>query len=260
MENNTPNYITPEEREELALCGITSRKQLLQIAPTSLWRDIQQARECFPSRHFVLTRERLLSLYDTPISVATDEEKRPGESLQEQVPAECPNDELNIVRSAPEVRFQQRTRNRQEDSSASSTVKQAVPLHSSVRCTHPFKAVMAALCTLTLTIPLISLVALPWMMLTNNLPAIPLEVLAGAVLVFPCLAYIIFARLATCPVCHMRVFRFAHYTRNREAHYLPLLGYNFTTALHMLIFWRYNCPACGTPVKFYGVKGHRTFR
>ena len=131
-------------------------------------------------------------------------------------------------------------------------------LHSPVRCTHRATAILAAFCTLFLLIPLGSVVVFPYLMLTDNMPDVPLWLLAVIVFVVPCLAYICIARRATCPVCHMRIFRYAHYTRNRAAHHLPLLGYNFATALHLLFFWRYNCPGCGTPIKLLGAKGHRT--
>lgn len=131
-------------------------------------------------------------------------------------------------------------------------------MHSPVRCTHRLTAILAAFCTLFLLIPLVSIVVFPYLMLTDNMPDMPLWLLAVIVFVVPCLVYMCVARRATCPVCHMRIFRYNHYIRNRAAHHLPLLGYNFATALHLLTFWCYNCPGCGTPIKLLGTKGHRT--
>lgn len=257
MSPDSFQQLTEQERAELKLCGITTLAQLERSSLQQIWNDLEQARCCFPDKTFCLTRERLQRLFAEPCNTTaaqaeTENENQPTDDADE--------DELTITRTPPQVRFQIRRNRSRQGIKPNDRKELPADMHSSVRCTHPVKAIMAALCTLTLIIPLASIVVLPWMMLTDNMPDISLELLAAAVLGFPCLAYMVFARLATCPVCHMRIFRFAHYTRNRAAHYIPLLGFNFTTALHMLTFWRYNCPACGTPVKFYGAKGHRTLR
>lgn len=248
-----------QELADLKLCGISSFAQLEKSTFEQIWSDLEQARSFFPERQFCLTRERLHALFSDSCPCVEQQAETPAPE-HTVLKTEEAHSALNIQRTPPEVRFQKRSNRSRQGVRPNSRKDMPIEMHSSVRCTHPVKAIMAAICTLTLTIPLASIVVLPWLMITDNMPPVSLEILAGSVLGFPCLVYIIFSRLATCPVCHMRIFRFAHYTRNRAAHRLPLLGYNFTTALHMLFLRRYNCPACGTPVKFYGVKGHRTLR
>lgn len=235
--------LNPAEREELALCGILSEEQLPKTTASQLCRDLEQARKFFPDKTFTLTPERIHALF-------------PKVEQQDET-----NDrQLHGWRSAePIAEF--RSRSHSSRSSASRHAhKQQFILHSPVRCTHRATAILAAFCTLFLLIPLGSVVVFPYLMLTDNMPDAPLWLLAVIVFGIPCAVYMFVARRATCPVCHMRIFRYAHYIRNRAAHHLPLLGYNFATALHLLFFWRYNCPGCGTPIKLLGAKGHRTQR
>ncbi len=235
--------LTPLEREELALCGISTPEQLRNCTVQQLLRDLNQAQQYFPDKSFTLTEERLSAI-----------------SLEEKPAAYTPTPSIGIpgLRSAkPTTGYKQRSYT-EEFKSRKKDAQNNVIMHSPVRCTHPFTALMAAFFTLFLLVPLISIVAFPVLMITDSMPDLPVEILGAIILVVPCLVYLLIARKATCPVCHMRIFRFSHYNRNRAAHYLPILGYNFTTALHVLFFWRYNCPGCGTPVKLTGTKGHRT--
>lgn len=236
--------LTPQEREELALCGISSNDQLKKCTVQQLIRDLQQAQTFFPDKQFTLTAVRISDI----LAVKPEGAYTPS-----------PTKPLGGLRSAsPTTGYKQRGRSHSATKDKKKEKKNNVIMHSPVRCSHPFIALMAAFFTLFLIVPVASIVVFPVLMATDNLPQIPLPVLAGIVFGVPCLVYVCIARRATCPVCHMRIFRFSHYNRNRAAHHLPLLGYNFTTALHLLFFWRYNCPGCGTPVKLTGTKGHRT--
>ncbi len=238
------NQLTPQEREDLALCGISSEEQLAKSSPLRLCKDLEQARRFFPERKFQLTEARILSLFSLS-PVKADEADT--------------DDDFGGRSSMPTTGFR---RHSQQHSTNTGKRDNGRPLimHSPVRCAHPFTAVLAAFCTMFLMIPLASVVVLPYLMITDQMPDIPVELLAIVVLAVPCAVYMFVARRATCPVCHMRIFRYAHYIRNRAAHHLPLLGYNFATALHILFFWRYNCPGCGTPIKLLGAKGRRTHR
>ena len=103
--------------------------------------------------------------------------------------------------------------------------------------------------TLLLIVPAVSIVALSVMMITDSLPAISLPVLLFASIIAPSLPYLLFSRMAHCPVCFLRIFSFGSYTRNRDAHYIPGLGYNAATALSILFRFRFVCPGCGTPIR-----------
>lgn len=244
---DTFDELSPQERDELALCGITSPTQLQNSSANRIMQDLEKAREFFPDKSFTLTGTRVNEIFSLYENFST----RPiiNEEELEHLP--------KPKRSLPTVGYKHHSGSKKEKSLTTSK-KRTEPQHSPVRCSHPFLTVFAALSTLILLVPIASIVVFPWLMLTNNMPNMPVEHLAALIFGIPCLLYIFIAYSATCPVCHMRIFRFSHYTRNRAAHHLPILGYNFTTALHMLLFWRYNCPGCGTPVRLIGRKGRKT--
>ena len=51
--------LTSQEREELALCGISSNDQLKKCTVQQLIRDLQQAQTFFPDKQFTLTAVRI---------------------------------------------------------------------------------------------------------------------------------------------------------------------------------------------------------
>lgn len=242
MQSDLFQHLTPQERDDLALCGISSQEQLSRTSSAQLIKDLEQARQYFPDRNFSLTREQIASLF--------------AESEQNSNQNNNSGEISSSRSSSPTTGYKRRTK----PAPADEKQNPKFILHSPVRCTHPFLALFAAFCTLFLLIPLASIVIFPVLMITDRMPDLPIEILAILVFGVPCLVYMFIARKATCPVCHMRIFRYNHYTRNHAAHHLPILGYNFATALHILLLWKYNCPGCGTPVKLIGSKGRRTHR
>lgn len=242
MEHNSYDSLTQAEREDLALCGITSEDQLAKNTATQLRRDLAQAKKFFPERSFALTDTRIKALFPEQLS-EPDSEKTQYETEGRSAESIANFKRRSQGLTAAEIK----KRN-----------KNNMIMHSPVRCTHRLTAILAAFCTLFLLIPLGSVAVFPILMLTDNMPNMPVWLLAVIVLGIPCAVYMFVAHRATCPVCHIRIFRFTHYTRNRAAHHIPFLGYNFATALHILFFWQYNCPGCGTPVKFLSSKGRRT--
>lgn len=241
MEQVPYDSLTTAEREDLALCGITSQDQLTRSTASALRRDLAQAKSFFPNRKFALTDEKINALLPS----------------QNPSPDEGDTCEKSGRSAEPIANFDRHSQRKAAESSRKRNMQNQM-MHSPVRCAHGVTAIMAAFCTLFLLIPLGSVIVFPYLMFTDNMPNMPLWLLAVIVFGIPCAVYMFVARRATCPVCHMRIFRFTHYTRNRAAHHLPLLGYNFATALHLLFFWRYNCPGCGTPIILLGSKGRRT--
>ena len=239
--------LTAQEQEEFSLCGISSPEQLAKTSVDAILDDLEKARSFFPDRKFVLTKARIKSIFHA----YQKENKRE--------PLDFTAVELNIQNVGPTTGLHSRSRSSKSDRDTQKIKKlhQKKVLHSQVSTNHPFLAYFAALSTLLLIVPAVSIFALPAMMVTNNLPDIPILHLAIALIVLPTLPYIFIGRAATCPVCHMRLFTFRHYARNRAANYIPLLGYNAATALHILFCLRYNCPGCGTPVKLGRRKGSR---
>lgn len=247
MEPFSFDKLSAQEREELLLCGITSPKQLSKIPVDDLFNDLESAKKFFPEKEFTLNKHSLQNLYLAALS----------DSQHDNL--DFPHVDLSIKNTGPTTGFRHGSRSK-EDLRETNRIKksnQKKILHSEVTASHPILACFASLGTLMLIIPAISVFALPIMMVTNKLPDIPVLYLAIALIVIPTLPYLFISRAATCPVCHMRLFTFRNYARNRAAHHMPILGYNAATALHILFCLRYNCPGCGTPVKLRRKKGSR---
>lgn len=58
--------------------------------------------------------------------------------------------------------------------------------------------------------------------------------------------YLSVAHSRKCSVCRTHLFSFRQYTRHKQAHHITLLGYVLATALHILLFRWFRCPACGS--------------
>ena len=234
-----------QTREELAICGISSSEQLARCNPAKIAAELKQARDFFPDRTFVLTETELHHLAADARSFTH------GEDSQEKLPS-------TRGKGLPTTRLHTHHSSHEKETDARSMHRSDVMLHTPVRSSHPWLALLTALSTLLLLVPMISIVGLVAMIITQTLPELPISLPTLAILsiALPCVPFLFFARLTTCPVCHIRIFRFSRYSRHRGAHYLPLLGYNMATALHLLFRAFYVCPGCGTPVKLIGAKKH----
>ncbi len=242
MEPDPFTKLTPQEIEELSLCGITSAAQMATTDPQEVLEDLEKAQRFFPGRNFTLNSTKLQAIYDLcrpALNVDADSES---------------DSALKIENVGPTTRFRtgRRPKDQVKEERRLKKYHQKKIMHSPVCTNHPVLAIFASFGTLLLAIPAVSIVMIPILMLTNNLPDIPLPILAGSIIIAPCLPYLFISRAATCPVCHMRLFTFRDYARNRAANYLPGLGYNVATALYIIFCLRYNCPGCGTPVKLFG--------
>ena len=247
MEADPFSKLTEKEAEELSLCGITTAVQLAKTPPEVILQELETAKRFFPEKNFTLNKSKLQAIHEMCLPVLNDESNGSGANL-------------NIENVGPTTGFRTKRRSKTDIIKEQKLKKfhQKKIMHSPVCTNHPLLAIFASLGTLLLAIPAVSIVVLPILMITNNLPDFPLPLLAFGLIVLPCVPYVFISRAATCPVCHMRLFTFRDYARNRAANYIPGLGYNVATALHTLFCLRYNCPGCGTPVKLIGKhKGHR---
>lgn len=61
--------------------------------------------------------------------------------------------------------------------------------------------------------------------------------------------YLFVSYSCNCRICGQKCFVPRNCLKNRKAHRVPLLGYTFAVALHMLAFRWFRCPYCGTPVR-----------
>lgn len=245
MEQDILSTLTPQERDDLALCGITSDAQLARSTAEILCKDLQTARVYFPEREFCLNDARIQALFRISTTESAEE---PGESV----------DTLPPIHKDPLPRAGFKTSGNKASEAKTKRIRNhSVVMHNPVRCSRPFTTLFSAIATLFLLVPLLSIIVFPYLLITDQLPWISVHFLAAIILIIPGLIYLLAGSRANCPVCHIRLFQFKHYNRHRAAHYLPLLGYNFATALHILFCWSYNCPGCGTPVKFLGKRRHR---
>lgn len=244
MDESLFQQLTEQEVYELSLCGISSESQLLKTDVNTILKDLATAQEFFPDKHFSLTKEKLEALLGTQATVEATETAE-ADNADEENEA----DTFKVENVGPTTGFRRSSSERTRKQIQKANKAHQKILHSSVRTSHPWGAVFAAMSMLLLIVPALSTVALSFMMLTDSLPGIPLPVLVFVFIIAPSLPYLVFSRTAQCPVCHIRIFSFGNYTRNRAAHYIPGLGHNAATALNLLFKFRFICPGCGTPVR-----------
>lgn len=249
------------ERDELALCGITSAEQFARCTENSLKHDIFQLKDFFPEHTIVLTEERLHTIF--------------GDEPEEQHKAAF---SFGKEGSTPAVQFKHKRNLREElmhekDAEEQEHRRQAHDHHRSpaeklermhglsshfhaIRCSHPYRVYFGAWATLLLIVPLFALLAVPVMILTGELEG-GKPIYYGAAFVALILPWFLIARSVQCGVCHIPLYKFGNYPHNRAAHHLPLLGYTITTALHIIFLFWFRCPACGTPMKLSGSRRHK---
>ncbi len=253
MDSTPFQKLTEQEAYELSLCGISSESQLLKADINTILKDLETAQKYFPDKRFTLTKEKLESILGTQAiqeePVATTEADETSEA-----------DFLEIENVGPTTGFRRSSQERTKREMQKTKKAHQKILHSTVRTSHPWTTLFAAMSTLLLIVPAVSVVALLIMMATDTLPDISLILLVLATIIAPSLPYLLLSRIALCPVCHIRTFTFGNYTRNRAAHYIPGLGYNAATALSILFRFRFVCPGCGTPIRLTRSKARENKR
>lgn len=244
------NNLTAQEIQELSYCGISSSLQLFRTTPDAILKDLEKAREFFPEKTFTLDKPALERIF----AQLSGDTERP---VIEDTPDDLANfKKISLLRTPVGAKkelpplLEKRIKKRNQEKI----------LHSPVHAIRPLIYFLATFSYLLLIIPLATAIILPFMSLTKvqlDLP-LPLSQMVVICIILPILPYLVTSRRATCPVCHMRVFSFKRYNRNRAAHHIPLLGYNAALALNILFRWQYHCPACGTPVKIrFGRKSRK---
>lgn len=254
--------LSQAEREELALCGITSAEQLQRCTAESLMRDLAQLQDFFPNHEPVLSEERVMLL-----NTAEPEEQEPISSdFAPETTGGAPavqfkhkkNLREEILAEQEAERTPRRTKKQKNNLSAAEKLERRHGLSKhfhAIRCSHPARVYFGALATLLLSVPFCALLIIPGMILTGEIEGgslISYAVAFGA-LVLP---WLMIARRAECSVCHIPLYRFGNYPHNRHAHHLPLFGYTIATALHILFLFWFRCPACGTEMKISGRRSH----
>lgn len=255
--------LTPAEKEELSLCGITTEAQLHRCTAETLQQDLEHLRSFFPDRTPVLTTERVAALL--PKVQEEDEEDASGDFIPRAtaVPPAAQfkrkkNLREEILREREEAEAERRRKGEARNLSTSEKLERMHGLSKhfhAIRCSHPLRVYFGAWATLLLIIPFFALLAIPTMLLTGDIDS-GKPLYYGAAFAALVLPWFLIARNAECGVCHIPLYRFGNYPHNRDAHHLPLLGYTLTTALHIIFLFWFRCPACGTMLKINTRSSH----
>lgn len=251
------------ERREHQLCGISEDAQLNKTTVARLWKDLQQAHEFFPDKEFVLTEERLKQiLSEAPEIIAEADEK-------EQTPPKA--NALVIERRPAKSDFFHTVSTDGRDANMNPETTAERIMHAekvnglsrdfhAICCIHPHRVYMGAAATALLLPAMIALVVVPILLIYGYAPLGKDPKMYGAALAALVLPYYFFLHLAHCSVCHIKLFTFRPYPHHKGTHNLPILGPTFATALHILVFFQFRCPACGTQMKLFGRSSSRRRR
>lgn len=254
--------IPPHIRRQLELCGITSDAQLAGGVASLIRQDLQTAKLFFPEEDISLTEEEL----ETLIHQAKTIYGLP-EIQQEPLPPVKPLPEFAKVVTIVEEESILSTAEQDEAEQAAETEAFLEQLKSTgkhkgsrvpITCGHPFLLLFGAFATLLIPFFMLSLIGLPYMFLLSDYRPLGenelIYILIAFSLVIP---HLLTVRLVHCSVCHMNFFTFRNYPYHSKAHKLPLLDVPISTALRIIFFLRYTCPACGTEQKLFGKRSHK---
>lgn len=268
MNDNLSDFLSAGEIRDLALCGITTPDQLKKVKAETLWQDLQKAQEFFPDHRLTLTQSRLARICGEGAAEAAPVKRYQQSATWANLDMKARGQVLAQMKYPHQVEEAEAEEEddddiTEDDEQLGLPIKKAQHVSGlsksfhAVHCTHSWLTYFGALATVLL-IPAICCLGIVPTMLLQGIVAEPIHlVYAGAACFVLMLPYIIYSRITTCSVCHMRIFSFKNYGRNRAAHHLPILGYTIPTALHILLFFQYRCPACGTTQKLFARSRHR---
>lgn len=265
--------LTAAELEDLKLCGITSPAQLKRFSAAAVWADVQKAREFFPNHRFALTEERLQQI------CCGEEEQEVFETKLNKGASAWDNLVIQATRTSTTGFKRRHHRGEQPDApqQEAPTVQQDSPLSQAealdaeelaedirpaqrvsglsknfhaIHCNHSWATYFGAIAAWLVIPSLAAMVLVPVLLLNGG--DTQKVITYGVVAILLGVPHVFLSRMATCSVCHIGIFSFRNYPRNKAAHHLPLLGYTLATALHVLLFFQFRCPACGTQMKLFG--------
>lgn len=110
----------------------------------------------------------------------------------------------------------------------------------------PFRTWLAAASVLLFFVSILFSIAVTTLVLLNGERGWLIISLCFGPWLLALILYLSLALPRKCSVCRAHIFSFKKYTRNKTAHYIPLFGYVFATALHIFLFRWFRCPACGS--------------
>lgn len=257
--------LTEQERKTLKLCGITTTAQLARVTAADLAADIAKAQQFFPDEVSDFDPQRLEWICSASAACKPDT----GRDVQEkQLSQQAEDRGVFLKRLKPILRA--RYGNREQKGTGEKKVNRRgagdskkhshfIPIDAPIFCKYPVRVYIGAFSTLLLQADLLVLVVVLLCLLTGmELPGEPHIIFS--IIIISLVPYIIFGHFVSCPVCSLRFFPILHsYPHNKRAHYLPLLGYTGATALHIILFLWFYCPACGTSEKLTGKRHHQHY-
>lgn len=243
------------EQKALSVCGIYKAEQLQKISPDALLADMQQAAELFPKEFTPLTRERLSEIYqaagqrvDTDLPLA--EEEKPT-YLESAAPVENTRALPPLITKRGQRKISVPHQDNRDNIIDLSANKAHISDRSNAIChTHPFRTYISAIVLIAMVVAFILFIVATSRLLLDIGEQLDVKI-SGALAFLLLVLYFLFTRKTKCPVCNMAVLSMNNYPRNKHAHYFPLLGYTLSTALHIVFFFWFRCPACGTSLKFF---------
>lgn len=266
MESSLSDFLSAGEIRDLSLCGITTPDQLEKVKAETLWRDLQKAQEFFPRYRLTLTPEKISDICGESGVVYAPAKQHRQSATWANLDMKARGQVLTQMKyrhhEDDDDEDEHETAEAKNDEQLGLTIRKARSAAGldkgfhAVHCTHSGRVYFGALATVML-IPAVCCLGIVPAMLLQGIDAEPIHLIYACAACFVLmLPYLIFSRMACCSVCHMRIFSFKKYGRNRSAHHLPILGYTIPTALHILLFLRYRCPACGTAQKLFARSRH----
>ncbi len=251
MSGSFINTLPANIRRQLQLCGITTDSQLAQGEASAICQDLQKAAKLFPEEEIQLSETDICNYIDRAKSLVNIRKNSPADiSTKQQALRQefIQSVSLNDGSASSHSRTSSRRRLKEKISAAEKHK------HSGgfISAGHPFTLWLGALACILVPLFMLSLLLIPNMLLLSDFrPLGKIDELYAIIPIVLILPYILTVRLVRCSVCHMNIFTFRKYPFHSKAHRLPLLGVPIATALHVLFFFRFTCPACGTKQKLF---------
>ena len=258
---NKEEYISTlpqEEQKALSVCGIYKAQQLRHISMSALYADMLQAAAFFSEDIQLISRERLAEIY-TEAAASTPVDEQPAAPQQdEMIESEAAPE---YTRTLPPLVRKHGTRHRSPIKQQTDTIdltkvkapdkeKSFSGKGNAICNTHPFRTLFSAIVQVWLITAVILFIVIATRLvlrIDTNITYTQLVIM----LLSGILPYLCYTRKTKCPVCNISIFTFQNFVRNKYSHHLPILGYTLTTALHLIFFFWFRCPACGTAQKLF---------
>lgn len=273
MSNEFMGNLPESESKALSLCGITTTRQLANIPPQDLLKELQQAHSFFPNDipEELLSEERLAQICEGAnhhvigFPETSEEEgarlasNRISENIRVFGSQEESKDDDFVVGHVPVITGIPDAAEEQTEPVSSfghAEAEQGKSMRfSTIRCGHPIAIYMGSIATLLLIPAFFLVVGIVVEVMGKGLSHTQLYI-ALAIVIAILVFYFIMNSFARCTVCHINIFSLRAYPRNKYAFRIPLLGCTFSTALRILFTMKFTCPACGTKLKLSGHNPH----